>query len=161
MRRALLVGALIFAAGCDPGWSYHISHPRLGVADSSRDQGEIGLLFRGGLSTGMLSVDIELTNGASAPLMIHEDAFRVLDAGGHSLPWYWGRPPTQPCENVARALVRLDRAEVCIMRGNFQVRPNGGIFGGRNTSLKTLTIVIDGLARNGVPIVRSASLEWD
>ena len=159
--RVVLVSALVGAVGCDPGWEYHVPDPPLGTPEASRDQGEIGLRVRGGLSTGMLSVEIEVTNGASIPLIVREDAFRVLDASRRPLPWYWGRPPAQPCENVKQEIVALDQAQVCTMRGNFQVHPNAGIFGGRNTTLRTLTVVIDGLARDGAPISRSAALEWD
>jgi len=65
------------------------------------------------------------------------------------------------CENVKEKIVVLDRAQVCTMRGNFQVHPNAGVFGGRNKDLRTLSVVIDSLARGGAPVSRSATLEWN
>ncbi|HET6281015.1 MAG TPA: hypothetical protein VFH73_08615, partial [Polyangia bacterium] len=88
--RAVLACALLFAIGCDPGWNYHVPDPRPGAPQSSRDQEEIGLLISGGLSTGMLSVDIKVTNSTSVPLIVREDPFRVLDASHRPLAWYWG-----------------------------------------------------------------------
>ena len=159
--RAVLASALVFAVGCDPGWGYHVPDPPLGTRESLRDRGEIGLRVWGRLSTGMLGVEIEVTNGAFVPLVVREDPFRVLDASRRPLPWYRGRPPAEPCENVKQKIVALDRAQVCTMRGTFQVHPNAGILGGRNTNLSTLTVVIDGLMKGGAPISRSATLEWD
>lgn len=157
----VLAGALMFAVGCDPGWAYHVPYRSPGAPEVSRDQGGVGLLVRARLSTGMLSVEIGVTNDASVPLLVREAAFRVLDASGRPLPWYWGRPPTQPCDEVKQNVVRLDRGQVCTMRETFQVHPNAGIVGGRNKTLRTLTVVVDGLARSDVPISRSATLEWD
>jgi len=93
--RLVLAGALMFAVGCDPGWAYHVADRSPGALAVLRDQGEVGLLVRAGLSTGMLSVEIDVTNDASVPLVVREAAFRVLDASGRPLPWYWGHPPTQ------------------------------------------------------------------
>ena len=42
---------------------------------------------------------------------------------------------------------------------DFDIRT--GIFGARNKALSTLTVIIDGLARAGTPISRSATLQWD
>jgi len=109
----------------------------------------------------MLSVEIVVTNAGSVPLSVRAGGFRVLDASGRPLPWYRGHPPGQPCEGAKQEIVTLDRSQVCAMRENFQVRPNAGVLGGRNRDLRTLTVVIDGLARGGAPITRSATLEWN
>jgi hypothetical protein len=159
--RAVLVGALVLAAACDPGWDYHVPDPPRGRPESSRDEGDVGLQIRGGLSTGMLSIEIVVTNGGPVPLVVRADAFRVLDASLRPLPRYWGHPPARPCEGVKQDIVALDRGQVCTMRGNFRVRPNTSIFGGRNKALSTLTVIVDGLATEGAPISRSATLQWD
>jgi hypothetical protein len=156
----LFAVTILFAVGCDPGWNYHVPDPRPGAPDSMGGR-EIGLRVEGSLFTSELGVQIELTNRGSFPLIVREDPFRVLDASHRPLPWYRGRPPTEPCENLKQKIVVLDPGKVCILRGNFEVRPNAGFFGGRNTDLRNLTVVVDGLKKAGLTASRSVILEWE
>jgi hypothetical protein len=157
----VLAGTLVFAVGCDPGWSYHVPDPSPGATALSDGAPDIALRVRGHLFTSMLTVEIALTNGDSAPLVVHQAPFQVLDASRRPLPWYSGRPPAQPCDHLKQDLVTLERDQICTMRGNFQVRPNAGVLGGRNPTLRTLAVVVDGLERGGAPVSRSVMLEWD
>ena len=52
----------------------------------------------------------------------------------------------------------LGRGDICRMSGTFQVDPMSGLR--KNPDLKNLTVIVDGLARGGTPISRSAVLEW-
>ncbi len=88
---------------------------------------------RAGLSTGSLDVEIQITNSDGRALIVHRDPFRVLDSSHLPLAWYWGHPPGKPCEGRQQEVVTLDRGQSCTMRGRFRVRPNAGVFGGRNT----------------------------
>lgn len=152
---------LMFGAGCDPGWSYHIADLPVGMTRQSDDSGAVSMRTRAGLSTGSLDVEIDITNGGSDVLVIHEDPFRVLDSSRRPLAWYWGHPAGRPCEERQERIVTLDGGQSCTIRGRFVVHPNAGVLGGRNTDLKTLTVVVDGLAKGGVPIAPSTVLEWD
>ena len=152
---------LIFGAGCDPGWSYHVPDSPVGMTRPSDDPRGISMRTRAGLSTGSLDVEIDVTNSGPGVLAIHEDPFRVLDSSSRPFAWYWGHPAAKPCEDRREKVVALDRGQSCTIRGRFLVHPNASVFGGRNTDLKILTVIVDGLARGGAPIASSAVLEWD
>jgi hypothetical protein len=161
VRVVLVVGMLVLESACDPGWGYHVSDSRLGAANSPARSEEIALVARGGLATSMLSVEIDVTNNGSGLLAVREGPFRVLDALNRPLPWYWGGPPARACENRGEKVVTLDRAQVCSTRGDFKVNPTAGPFGRRNTDLKTLTVVVDGLMRGNAPVPSSVTLDWN
>jgi len=157
----VLVSILMFGAGCDPGWSYHVADSPVGMIRQSDDRGAVSMRTRAGLSTGSLDVEVDITNGGADVLVIHEDPFRVLDSSRRPLAWYWGHPPGRPCEEREEKVVTLDRGQSCTIRGRFVVHPNASVFGGRNADLKTLTVVVDGLVKGGAPSARSTVLEWD
>jgi hypothetical protein len=162
MRRIIVVvSALIMGTACDPGWSYHVPDASVGTPRAPDARGAISMQTRAELFTGSLDVEIELTNRGGGALVVHEARFRVLDSSHRPLPWYWGHPPDKPCEAREQAVVTLDRGQSCTMRGRFLVRPNAGVFGGRNMNLKTLTVVVDGLVRGSAPVEGSEVLEWD
>lgn len=157
----VVVSVLLFGPGCDPGWSYHVADSPVGMTRQSDDHGAVSIRTRAGLFTGSLDVEINITNGGTDAVVVHEGPFRVLDASRRPLPWYWRQPPARPCEQRQEKLVTLDRGQSCTVRGRFVVHPNAGVLGGRNTDLKTLTVVVDGLVRGGLPIASSTVLEWD
>lgn len=162
MRSIVLVTcALSFGAACDPGWSYHVPDSLVGVTRAPNGDGTISMRTRAGLSTGSLDVEIDLTNGDTGPLIVREDAFRVLDSSRRPLGWYSGHPPPKPCEDRQEKIVELESGDSCTMRGRFSVHPNVNVFGSRNTDLKTLTVIVDGLTKRGGPVATSAVLEWD
>jgi hypothetical protein len=157
----VVVSILLLGAGCDPGWSYHVADSPVGMSRQSDDRGGVSMRTKAGLSTGSLDVEIDVTNGGTDPVVIHEGPFRVLDSSRRPLAWYWGQPSARPCEQRQEKLVTLDRGQSCTIRGRFVVHPNAGVFAGRNTDLKTLTVIVDGLVRGAVPIASSTVLEWD
>ena len=157
----VLVSVLMFGAGCDPGWSYHVADLPIGTTRQSDDRGAVSMRTRAGLSTGSLDVEIDITNGGADAVVIHEGPFQVLDSSSRPLAWYWGQPAARPCEERQEKIVTLDRGRSCTIRGRFVVHPNAGVFGGRNRDLKTLTVIVNGLVRGGIPISSSTVLEWD
>jgi hypothetical protein len=157
---AWLAGMLSCMTGCDPGWSYHVPDPMPGPAKANAGDG-LSIHAEGRLFSSSLWVDLDVRNDDPNPLAFTEAPFRVLDSARQVLPWRQGQPPAKPCSNHDERLVILKRGDDCRLQGAFEVRPLSGIFFGRNDDLKTVTVIVDGIAREGKPISRSVVLGWD
>jgi hypothetical protein len=163
LRELALVTVLTtggMSAACDPGWSYHVPDSKSLASGPQADQG-VSIWARGELFTGSLTVDVYLTNRDADLLVLSGVRFQVLDTSHRALPRYGDRPSSEPGMSPDQAAVTLGPGQGYTMRGMFRVHPNSSLFGSRNTELKTLTVVVDGLTKRGEPISRSILLEWD
>jgi len=160
MKRILAMILTVFLlSGCDPGWSYRPHDP----GTSRSGQYQYRFAETDGVETTVscrlfsmgLTIGIKIVNHGPGSLSVAPELLSVQDARGNKLERVGGHcDASKDGEKFV-----LDAGKSCEVVGRFQVNPLSGPF--PNPDLKNVTVVMDGLARDGKQIPLKRVLDKD
>jgi hypothetical protein len=153
---------IVFLFSCDPGWHYKSldnegiekAHKQSTISDTDgvRAFANCSLFGMG------LMVEVEIVNHGLTSLSVDTGSLMVLDAKNVELIKEWSK-----CAGSKKGeAVFLEAGNKCELVGMFEVNPTSGPFGiFPNHDLRQLTILMDGLTREGNHIPLKLILKWD
>jgi hypothetical protein len=156
MRIVIAMAIPIFAAGCDPGWTYHVqsrSTPTSGLSSAIADADRLSLnLLEARLFAGGLHIRTTVVNGLGHVTPLDSASLQIFDRSGNILT-----PSRVSGCSIGYPQSRLSS---CSPEADLSVRPTIAL-SRRNPALEQLTVRVAGVTRSGRGVVLILPLEWD
>ena len=156
MRIVMVMAIPILAAGCDPGWTYHVqsrSTTTSGLSSANADADSLSLnLLEARLFAGGLHIRTTVVNRLGHITPLDSASLQIFDRSGSILT-----PSRVSGCAIGHPTSRLSS---CSPEADLSVRPTIG-FSRRNPALEQLTVRVAGVTRSGRGVVLTLPLEWD
>jgi hypothetical protein len=156
MRIILAMTVLLLAAGCDPGWTYHVQNPRMArthTASGLSDSENLSLLLLDAHLFAMgLHIRTTVVNASGQLVPLDSASVKVFDRSGQMLT----------VNRVAGCDVGapMSRLQSCSPEAYVSVTPLTVLFR-PNPALQRLTVRVEGVTRSGRHVTICLPLEWD
>ncbi len=149
----MLIGMAIpiLAAGCDPGWTYHVqspSTPTSGLSSAIAGADSLSLnLLEAHLFAGGLHIRTTVVNGLGHVTPLDSASLQIFDRSGNILT------PSR----VSGCAIGYPRSRLstCSPEADLSALSR------RNPALEQLTVRVAGVTRSGRGVVLILPLEWD
>lgn len=153
--RLAVISVVALLSACDPGGTYHVPGAKAdGFYAVLAGPAQTSLRAHANWFTGSVSTVLEIKNEGATPLLIRPDKVQMFDCDGGALDLYYSSKQPRCSGRTDESEVTLAVGESCQLDVRFQVVPD-------KDRLQTLTLIHDGVRRDGVAAPISITFEMD